>query len=116
VFDGVFDGANGKKETLAFCNAMAAWHRKGQSGRTFRVYTQSATWFNSSLNTALQSPTATNGPRNSRELEAANGTLLLVPTPFWQLVSPTLNFGSVHQLIPALFMEHAVTNSKFLAD
>lgn len=112
ILDGVFSGQDGANETARFCKSMVKWHRGGADLRTFRVYTQSGIWFQNLIG-ALPDAAITQGPAGSREADSPSGTLFLAPLAFWQLTDKTLDFQAVHQLIPAEFMEHAMTNASF---
>ncbi len=111
VFDGVFAGAAGDQETTTFCNVLGPWLRRG-GARSLRVYTQSGLWLDR-LQPLIGSPIAVRGGAGSREIDGSTCTALHVPTAFWGSIAPGLGYWEAHQLIPSLFMEHAVTNSSF---
>lgn len=113
VLDGVVaDGDPGA--TVAMCNALVRWFRGGQQGRSLRVYSRSALWFDS-LDAQIHGTDKFIGPAGARERESPACTLLHAPISFWKGVDPRADFFWVHQLIPAWFMEHAVTHSAFNA-
>ena len=109
----VFDGVLGKG-TTTFCRKLLSWHKGAQSDRTFRVYTQNINWWNL-LKPANSDPKTTivKGPGQAKEAEGPRHTVLLARESFWRLINPSAKYGGIHQYIPAKFMEHAVTNSKF---
>ena len=71
------------------------------------------------------------GAGGSKERSGTDSSVVLMPvTPFWSLLNPAVTgdgkpantsayqtfkpvFDDVHQIIPALFMEHALKNSQF---
>jgi hypothetical protein len=111
VLDGVV-GNNDAGATVALCNALSSWFRRGQEGRSLRVYTQSALWFDT-LDAQISGTTKSSAPGGARERESSSCTLLHTPSTFWKHFFPDADYYLVHQLIPAEFMEHAVSNSGF---
>jgi len=102
-----------RRETAAFNRGLLRWWRTGQDNRSFRIYTQSSSYWDD-LNGSTISPTLTIGPSNAKESEAARTTILFAPADnFWKSIDPALDYGFVHQLIPALFMEHAMSLNVF---
>ena len=113
-FDPVFAGTGGDTERQNFNRAMIKWHRSGADNRVFRVYTQSNDWFTDLIGD-LPGASPTTGPENAKEADHASGTLLFCPANnYWKSIDSRFGFGVVHKLIPALFMEHSITNAKFL--
>jgi hypothetical protein len=116
----VFDGVVNSTTPATICAALAQWLRGGASGRGLRVYTQDARWA-AALFGLIKPPIVATGPGGAREGESGFCTILHTPTRFWDSVlsldpgKDADNFWIVHQWIPALFMEHAVTNSSFNA-
>lgn len=127
-FDGVFAtrDKSGKEivdtpSTLAFCAALRGWFRGGDQGRSLRVYSQSSIWLDQ-LKDAAPGTTIRNGRDGAREADSARSTILFTPSAFWDKApavirdiavspNPTELFKSVHQFIPAFFMEHALKRS-----
>jgi len=110
AFDPVFDGS--REETFRFNRAVLAWWRRGVLTRSFRVYAQNRSYMDD-LGGSVSGAVITRGPAGSVESEGARSTILLVPTSFWRSIDSRFNFGFVHQLIPALFMEHAMALNAF---
>jgi len=96
------------KERVAFNRGLVAWWRRGNSGRSFRLYTQSAAW-RGDLHPFQVSPTETLAA-GARESEDAHSTILLSPPAFWKTIG---SLSEVHQYIPAFFMEHAISLNAF---
>jgi hypothetical protein len=118
----------------AFANSLTAWRdrnaKKDADPRKFRVYTTDDSWFSANAHvdrTASSIP----GPAGSRERSGPNSSVVFLPvTPFWTSLNPTVTgdgqpaatsaytffrpvFDDVHQMMPVLFMEHALKNSQF---
>jgi hypothetical protein len=98
-------------------NVLTPWFRKGAGGRGFRIYTRSANWF-SAFTGEVPGGKTTPGNHGAKETQGTGATVLHVPMSFWQSVFPKLTDQKLlgktaHQLMPALFIEHAVTNSGF---
>ena len=126
-FDGVFMTKDANKKdivdvpaTLNTINAIKAWLRGGARGRTIRIYSQSRIWLDQ-LRGSITNPTTVNGADNSMEVFGDSGTLLHTPSVMWRSVEPAIErIGvdvnqlqkSVHQFIPAMFMQHAIKMSK----
>jgi hypothetical protein len=126
----VLDGVVDRELVPGVCAALAKWYRGGSQGRSLRVYTQSQAWTDTLL-ALLKAPIVARGPGGAREASTSSCTILHVPTSFWDNVLPFWqppwpsgnwynyapgdpdNYWRVHQWIPALFMEHAITNSAF---
>lgn len=107
-FVGLFDclGANAS----AMRSKLLAWHRKGEDNRHLRIYTQKAAWqvYEQDFPSATKTTVA-----GATELEEGGFTLLYTPLAFWQQMKPNATEGTLHQLFPAWFMEHAVSRSSF---
>ncbi|WP_394848619.1 hypothetical protein LZC95_14315 [Pendulispora brunnea] len=103
------------------------WFRNGADGRKLRIYTQSRDWF-VNLRALLPNPGITSGPSNAVEEDTASSTLLYCPADrFWAdmvkevVVRPELGdfdnvppaYDQVHQMVPTLFMSHALKLSTF---
>jgi hypothetical protein len=113
----------GQEATL--CQQIATWWNGGADDRRFRMYTQWETWAKS-MRRAIPSATVTNGPENARQDEASQASLVFTPfETFWSAIAamippggpldidlPPRSWGELHQLIPALFMQHARKNGK----
>ncbi len=124
-FDGVFSKAGGKKGEIDLkltgdcINNMKSWLRGGADNRTIRVYTQNPVWMQG-LAGSIVNPTSVKGSRGSSELFGDNGTILLAPLATWIKADPDIlatmdmrdPVKSVHQIIPALFMQHAIKMSR----
>lgn len=124
-FDGIFvtRDANRKEvldvpSTDACCAAMRTWFRGGQNGRALRVYTQGKIWFDR-LKDVFPGATFVQGRDGALEMSSAQNTILFAPSVFWnglneplrsQAVStnPKELYKTVHQFIPALFVQHAI--------
>ncbi len=117
-----------------FAASVRAWRarnaKKDSEPRKFRIYTTVDSWL-----TAHQGVDpgagAFSGAGGSRELAGPNSSVVLLPvSPFWTTLNPAVTgdgkpagtsayqtfqpvFDDVHQIIPALFMEHALKNSQF---
>lgn len=127
-FDGVFASRDkdGREfvdipATLAFCSALRGWFRGGDQGRSLRVYSQNSIWLDQ-LKDAAPGSTVRQGRDGAREADSARSTVLFTPSTFWDkapavirdiAVSPNPSelYKSVHQFIPAFFMEHALKRS-----
>ena len=83
VFDGMFDGRRGRTELQEFCNAIKRWFRKGADNRVVRVYAQNADWI-SNLEPDVTPATVTTAPNGAREIEAPQGSLVLMPTDWFR--------------------------------
>ena len=117
-----------------FASSVTAWRarnaKKDRDPRRFRVYTTLDTWFKA-LQGADRSATSITGPAGSLERSGPNSSVVFMPvTPFWTSLNPAVTgdgkpagqtayqifrpvFDDIHQIIPALFMEHALRNSQF---
>jgi len=106
---------------------LRSWFRSGKDGRKLRVYTQDHRWRAGMLDLA-GATTLPPGPSNAFEQDSPSSTLLYAPaSTFWRdmksEVVPVASRGRfddvpdtydrVHQFIPALFMEHALSRSTF---
>jgi hypothetical protein len=134
VLDGVFASrppAPGIAETREFTTRLKRWHGPGKS---FRVYTQSALWWEELR--SFGSPSITNS-HGAHEAESPTTTVLHVPREYWANNWPPFLpaarqardddiaanrrpltlleyvYWNVHQVIPTTFMEHAVANTTF---
>jgi len=105
VLDGVGSSA---KPMLA---STLAWHRAGAGNRHLRIYTQFADWL--PFAQSVPKATITKAKGGAVEHEADGLSLLFAPQPFWNEISPGVDVNTLHQLFPAWFMEHAITNSGF---
>ncbi len=120
VLDGRFnnappDGSVDVSATKAFCKLVAKdWFLDGAgSGKSLRMYTKIGLWFDE-FRSHLQLPITATGAAGSRECESDHATLLHVPDAFWSRFVPGIKSSQSHQLMPAFFLEHAVTNSDFV--
>lgn len=118
-----------------FASSLAAWRRRNagldSDPRKFRLYTTDDSWFNANKDIDPQT-TLTVGPAGSQEHSGANTTILTVPVfSFWPALNPLVTgdgkpegpssyqvfkpiFDDVHQIMPALFLQHALKNSQFV--
>jgi len=131
-FDGVFAtrDKDGKERvdtqtTLAFCSALKAWFRAGDGGRSLRVYSQNSIWLDQ-LRDAASGATLIEGRDGAREIEHPRLSVLFTPSDFWDKSPPAIRtiavsekrdelYKSVHQFVPAFFMEHALKQSAMVA-
>jgi hypothetical protein len=114
VFDGVPDN-NSESAMQALCKSLASWFQStaGRTDRNLRVYTAQARWFDE-LQKYLKLPVSATAPGGAREVDSDACTLLVAPMTFWMKINGWYSdWRSVHFSFPALFMEHAVTNSTF---
>ena len=97
-------------------NQIKGWLRGGADKRKVRVYTQGQIWLDQ-LKGSITSPTTINGPDGSTEIHGDNGTILHTPSAMWKSVDPDIRrvavdlsniYKSVHQFIPAMFIQHAI--------
>jgi hypothetical protein len=116
-----------------FANSLTAWRgrnaAKDQEPRKFRIYTTDDSWFDPNANVDRTAATFT-GLAGSRERAGINSSVVLLPLQFWAALNPNVpgdglpadktsyqifspDFKSVHQKMPALFMQHALKNSQF---
>lgn len=116
-----------------FADSLAAWisrnGKKDKEPRKFRIYTTDDSWFSPNANVDRSAATFV-GQASSRESAGPNSSVVLLPLTFWASLNPavpgdgkpaaqsvyqvfTPDFKPVHQMIPALFMEHALKNSQF---
>jgi hypothetical protein len=126
-FDGVFMTKDANKKdvvdvraTINAITTIKTWLRGGADGRAIRIYTQGRMWLDR-LRSSITNPTTVNGPDNSTEVRGDSGTILHTPTVMWKSVDPAIKkigvdvnqlAKSVHQFIPAMFMQHAIKMSK----
>jgi hypothetical protein len=118
-----------------FAQSLKAWRDRNagldSDPRKFRLYTTDGSWFDANQNI---DPTTNSvvGPAGGQERSGANTTIVLVPTfSFWPALNPAKTgdgldappssyqifapvFDDVHQMMPALFQEHALRNSQFV--
>jgi hypothetical protein len=118
-----------------FASSVTPWRarnaKKDRDPRKFRIYTTLDTWFTAHQNVD-GSATSISGPAGSSERSGSNSSVVFMPvTPFWTSLDPTIAGDGkpagqtayqifkpvfepdVHQMFPALFMEHALRNSQF---
>lgn len=113
-------------------NRLAVWKAAG-SDRRVRIYTQSPQ-FRAATQPAIKGPVAVSNA-GAQDHRAANATFAFLPIDFWrQLASEQVGttpspgyerlnpaslvdggdaFSAIHQLIPCVFMQHALVNSGF---
>ena len=116
----------------AFANSLAAWRgrnaAKDAEPRKFRIYTTDDSWFDPNANVDRTAATFT-GPAGSRESAGPTVPSSCCRCSFGPrstqrcpgTVNPQIrrrtvfnpDFKSVHQMMPALFMQHALKNSQF---
>lgn len=115
-----------------FAQTLGAWLRRNPGGdpRKFRLYTTVDSWF-SAHEGIDRTLTTVQGPAGARERTGPNFTAVFTPeSTFWNALNPAVPadgkpelqssyqifkpvFDDVHQLIPAIFLEHALRNSQF---
>lgn len=117
-----------------FANSVKAWRdrnaKKDSDPRRFRIYTTLNSWFDAHQGVDTNTG-AFAGAAGSLERSGPNSSVVLMPVaPFWTALNPAVTgdgkpekdsayqtfrpvFDDVHQMIPALFMEHALRNSQF---
>jgi hypothetical protein len=119
VFDGVF--APDPDDTLrhSFIRLLLNWWQSGKEDRTFRVYTQSLSYWND-LVAHVQGGTQTKGAENSKEIDSDRASILFAPSEkYWHPIHhdkdhfKDMDFWFVHQLIPCLFMTDAIRRNSF---
>jgi hypothetical protein len=117
-----------------FAQTLRSWLQRNRGRdadpRKFRLYTTVDAWF--AAHEGID-PTAVpiTGPAGSRERSGPNFTAMFTPeSAFWTALNPAVTgdglpegpssyqvfnpvFDDVHQLFPALFLEHALRNSQF---
>ena len=118
-----------------FAASLTAWRdrnaKKDRDPRKFRVYTTDDAWF-SALQSVDRGARAVAAPAGSGEVSGPNSSVVFLPVaPFWTALNPRVTGDgkpasssayqtfepvfddNVHQIIPGLFMEHALKNSQF---
>ncbi|CAN5179194.1 hypothetical protein BH09PSE6_BH09PSE6_13280 [soil metagenome] len=126
-FDGMFMRLNADKKffmdveaTNRFINHVKSWLRNGEDDRIIRIYTQAQIFLNG-LQGSIVNPTVVKGKRGATEVVGDNGTVLHTPPGTWlgmdadladRCRSPGDLSRTVHQMIPAMFMQHAIKFSK----
>lgn len=118
-----------------FAQSLKAWRDRSvgldSDPRKFRLYTTDGSWFEANQDID-PGTTSVNGPAGGRERAGANTTIVHVPEfSFWPALDPSKTgdglagppssyqifrpvFDDVHQMMPALFAEHALKNSQFV--
>jgi hypothetical protein len=131
-----FDLRQMKAQT--FADSLIAWRgrnvKKDSDPRKFRIYTTDASWFTANRHVE-RTATSITGPAGSLESSGPNSSVVFLPvSPFWTSLKPTVtgdgkpadksaytvfqpvfnkDHDDVHQMMPVLFMEHALKNSQF---
>jgi hypothetical protein len=117
-----------------FASSVTAWRdrnaKKDRDPRKFRIYTTLDSWFDAHQNVDRKAGVFS-GAGGSKERSGTDSSVVFMPvTPFWSSLNPAVTgdgkpastsayqtfkpvFDDVHQIIPALFMEHALKNSQF---
>jgi hypothetical protein len=108
----------------AFGSQLKKWWRGGANGRAFRIYTTDPGQFNT-LEGTDPGATLFNGAGGAKERQGPQTNVVLMPVSgFWTGLRPEsppdpklfqtfrANFDDVHQMIPALFLEHALKHAK----
>jgi hypothetical protein len=125
-------------EAQTFANSLIAWRgrnaKKDADPRKFRIYTTDESWFTANRHVD-RTATSITGPAGSLERSGPNSSVVYLPiSPFWTSLNPTVTgdgksadksaytvfkpvfvqkHDDVHQMMPVLFMEHALKNSQF---
>jgi hypothetical protein len=125
-------------EAQTFANSLIAWRarnaRKDSDPRKFRIYTTDSSWFSANRHVD-RTATSFSGRAGSLESSGPNSSVVFLPVnPFWTSLNPEVtgdgkpspksaytafkpvfdkNHDDVHQIMPVLFMEHALKNSQF---
>ncbi len=131
-----FDLRQMKAQT--FADSLIAWRgrnaKKDSDPRKFRIYTTDDSWFSANAHVD-RTATAIPGPAGSRERSGPNSSVVFLPVaPFWTSLNPAVTGDGkpagksaytvfqpvfnkkrddVHQMMPVIFMEHALKNSQF---
>lgn len=117
-----------------FARSLKAWRDRtaglDSDPRKFRLYTTDGSWFDANQDIDPSTNTVA-GPAGGQERAGANTTIVHVPEfSFWRALDPEKTgdglaappssyqifrpvFDDVHQMMPALFLEHALRNSQF---
>lgn len=110
----------------AFASRLTAWFG---AGKAYRIYTTDAGW--NAVHTVDSGASQSSGPGGSLEWSGASSSVVYVPfnnfwTNIWAATGRVTDFNTappgdyqvfrnswddVHQLIPAIFLEHALKNS-----
>jgi len=97
---------------------LNGWWASGKGSRKVRVYSQ---FYGFGLPLAVRGKLVTSNA-GAKEYQADGATCLFAPKRFWTLVeqeqanlntNPGYNLESIHQLMPCVFLEHALKNSAF---
>ena len=121
ILDGVLSPDSGGELYKSFIKGLLTWWQDGDSMKTFRLYTQTLAYYKD-LKPHVTGGQETTGAANSHEIDADRATLIYVPAnDFWQPIlhktsknsEKNYNFWYVHQLIPSMFMTHALEHSAF---
>jgi hypothetical protein len=118
VFDGVFGERRYNTAEFKRCaDGIRAWYANGTGSRSLCLYTQFSPWWEQLNNVG---GTLRRSPRGTRELTGSGLSVVYVSLPLWQREYPSIvpsnnkaGQGVVHQIVPALFMEHAVGVTSF---
>lgn len=112
-------GSDGDAGSYArFLSAVTSWRNAG-SDRRVRIYTRSAAFASVLGSIGLGAPARTNN--GAREHVGSGVTAVFTPQAFWQQLSqeraptpdPRYDFSDLHQLMPCVFLQHALLNSGF---
>lgn len=108
-----------------FAAALKAWWRGGAEERRFRLYTTDGGFFSATEGIDPGAILKT-GVGGAREKAGPKSTVVFTPiSPFWNTLNPQNppdpdkyqkfqpNFTEVHQIFPAIFLQHAMKNSNF---
>lgn len=106
-----------------FASKLSAWWRGGKDRRAFRIYTTVPEHFNA-LEGIDRAAGLFIGAEGAKERQGPQTNLVLMPVAgFWTGLHPesppnpdlyqkfNANFDDVHQMFPALFLEHATKHS-----
>ena len=110
----------------ASCQRMATWLAADTANRRLRIYTQQDAW-RSHLKAKFSDFNESPGPDGTRECHSNCASVVCVPAPMWAAIhrdvmwtvdgqNPSYEnspdeYWDVHQIIPQLFMEHALKAS-----
>jgi hypothetical protein len=111
---------------VASSDRMAAWLAADTAKRRLRIYTQQDKW-RSQLKAKFSDLVESSGPDGTRECHSGCASVVVVPSPIWAAIrhdvppkkddkypsfeNSTDDYWKIHQIIPQLFMQHALKAS-----
>jgi hypothetical protein len=91
----------------SYISAAKAWFQRRPDKRRLRMYTQT-TMFDSIANMSPFNKAVKVTRYSASETESYAGTVLNAPSAFWSGAFKVGDFEGIHQVIPALFLHHAL--------